>query len=167
MWRTSLSDSLVVSKRFTAAVATNGLASVHGVVLRVVVGLAGWRWGPTAKRQVELLYWQRQCFAHVRAADAPAWEDDRAKAAALLSANADYVAASAQAGAGAAIHLPRRLREFERLGGLPASSRSEPILFLHERYTPGGRRRLVVVRANGEWQLSATVYAPASGEPLS
>jgi hypothetical protein len=98
---------------------------------------------------------------YTRPATLPAWERDPVKAAALISSNPDYLGAPTGGGAPLATHLPKCLREYERLGGLAPSSTLEPILFVHEMRSPAGHRRLVVVSGTVDFSLTATIYAPA------
>ena len=123
--------------------------------------LAGWKWGPLGWRQGRLLYWQRECLNYTRPAGSLLWEEDPVKAGALLKVNADYVCAPTQWGTPWAMHLPKCLQEYERLGGLTPSTYLEPIMLLHELRSPCGNRRLVVVQGTGDLYMAATVYVPA------
>jgi hypothetical protein len=133
---------------------------VLGLTL-LVFALAAWRLGPRGWHHAQLLYWQRQCMSYIRSNDTPSWEADVTRAAALITANPDYVAAPTGWGPPMATHLPKCLRDYERLGGLAASSNLQPILFVHEMRSPSGHRRLVVVSGTVDAFLSAFVYAPA------
>jgi hypothetical protein len=134
---------------------------VLGVTLLAIIA-AVWRFGPVGWRHAQLLYWQRQCMSYTRPQETPAWEIDAAKAAALITSNPDYVSAPwTSGGPPLATHLPKCLREFQRLVGSSRNSNPPPILLVHELRTPSGNRRLVVVSGSGHSFLTATVYAPA------
>ena len=115
------------------------------VILLVLlgVGLAGWRWGPAARDQAVLLYWQRQCMNFQVAPDVVLYEPDPVKAAVLLrQQDPQYVPLPFSTHA---VYQPRSLREFEARTPAGAAIGSRSIAFLHERRTPAGKRRLVVV----------------------
>lgn len=132
--------------------------------------LGGWRWGPGACKQGVLLYWQRQCTKYEVRADAPFYEPDPAKAAALLAQpDTDYVPmAFYQNNVGLltqAVFYPRCLREFEIRASTTYRPKDCAIVYLHERRTPAGKRRLVVIYAwpwggaGAMWEWA--VYEPA------
>src|SRR5436305_1688958 len=60
-------------------------------ILLVLTGVA-WRWGPAARRQAQLLYWQRKCRTYTAPRDEVVYEEDPAAAARLLVNNAAHYA---------------------------------------------------------------------------
>jgi hypothetical protein len=110
-------------------------------------------------------YYFGQCLDYTVAADHVAYEEDAAKAAALLRSNEPYAVGMNSS----ACFVPRPWSNFystwSQSGLLPRGS-----LFLHERRSRGGGRRLVAVdfqRAQG-WagdQLTAIVrvFEPSAG----
>lgn len=118
----------------------------------VLIGLvaAGWRWGPPAWRHVRLLYWQRQCLAYTTPADQVVYDENPVRAATLLKRE-EYVhhPASAPGRLVAMAREPRCWAEAIRLAPnsnlLPGTAGGCPVFFLHERRSPDGTRRLVIV----------------------
>lgn len=136
----------------------------------LLVGLASWRWGPPAWNQATLLYWQRQCMNFQFPRDVVLYEKDPAKAALLLrQQNPEFIPlpfhGHKQPMVTHAVYQPRCLREFTARTSASSSLGYRSIAFLHERRTPAGRRRLVVVYTSPwgdygplwEWEL----YEPA------
>jgi hypothetical protein len=97
------------------------------------------------------LYWGWQCSRYTIPEGAPIEESDPSRAATLFATNPDYVQAF-EAGKERAVLYPRCWREFAALE--PRSNAVQPtwdqyvrtaLVFLHERTSAGGTRRLVVV----------------------
>ncbi|HYE21437.1 MAG TPA: hypothetical protein VEA69_23520 [Tepidisphaeraceae bacterium] len=128
--------------------------------LLLLVGGLAVAYGPRAWRHYRLMRLQAACLSAELPQDRPAWEEDRAAAAALVAAwPAEYVLDAD----GAAMRADRRWAALAgELGVGPVSNYPPgwllPTLFCHERHTPGGRRRLVVVEGWG-WR-AATVIEP-------
>jgi hypothetical protein len=143
------------------------------------VGLAAWRWGPAARDQATLLYWQRECLRFEFPADVVLYERDPARAAALLRAQDPQYVALAYYGHGQpmvthAVYQPRALREFAtRSSATTPAQRS--IVFCHDRRTPAGKRRLVIVYTSPwndfgplwEWALFEPAGLASPPRPLS
>ena len=112
-------------RAFRRAVAVVLLAC--GVVVGLLLGPGFWH-------AARIQYWQRACLRYEPPADqvvceeAPAWAGNTPP---FLSASP----------------VPEPLVELERLTGPPAGPAPPgPVLYLHERRTPAGRRYLVIVR---------------------
>jgi hypothetical protein len=144
----------------------------RAMLLVVLVGvvLAAWRWWPAARDQVTLLYWQRRCLNFEFPPDVVLYERDPTKAAALLrQTDPEYVPLPYYPHNGPmvthAVYQPRALREFATRSAAGSSPGDRSIVFCHERRTPAGERRLVIVYAKPwsdfgplwEWEL----YEPA------
>ncbi|HTW95551.1 MAG TPA: hypothetical protein VMD30_12190 [Tepidisphaeraceae bacterium] len=133
-----------------------------GVVL-AIVGVAGWRWGPYFWRQAHILYWQRQCLNFSQSPQAVVYEESPALAAGLLRQPNYYPCVLGRRSrtnrpgptVQAASFVPRCWQSFGALIGvrwrLPRSVFATPwggpaaIIFLHERTSPAGHRRLVCI----------------------
>jgi hypothetical protein len=139
------------------------------VFLLLAVGLAYacWQWGPAAMQQVPILFWQRQCMHYTAPADQVVYEEDPAEAKRLLADPTQYVAYKLNRGGApdstpekttaAALHFPRCWQRFSALspprfrGGFgQIGTGSGAILFLHERTSSAGNRRLVCLRYYAE-----------------
>ena len=130
---------------------------VAALIASLLVTAAAWRWGPTGWRHVRLLYWQRQCLAYVAPADQVVLDDDPIVAAALLKREG-YRNLAGAGSPPVAGFVPRCWAEAMRATtGPPAGS----VLFLHERTSPGGQRRLVILQLPG----SGTPPLTGSGIP--
>ncbi len=141
------------------------------LLLLVGVGLAGWRWWPAARDHAKLLYWQRECMNFQFAPDVVLYEQDPTKAAVLLrQQNPEYSPLPFYGFklplVTHAVYAPRALREFAaRSSWVCAGPGNRSIAFCHERRTPAGKRRLVIVYTQPwsdggplwEWEL----YEPA------
>src|SRR5688572_27391931 len=80
------------------------LGVLCGVLL--VLAVAGWRWGPAGWKHAQFLYWQRQCLAYAPAADQVVYDNDPARAAALLQ-QPGYVNVAAPGAPPVAAYMPR------------------------------------------------------------
>jgi hypothetical protein len=97
-----------------------------------------------------LLYWQRQCLNYSPPEGQVVWEPDPAAAAALLADRSHYVSpgldwlfkgsAVYRPPAAWALFAPRILSD-----GLGMHEAEMPLVYLHERRTRAGLRRLVVI----------------------
>jgi hypothetical protein len=136
----------------------------------LAIGSAGWRLGPAARDRATLLYWQRQCTNFEFPRDVVLYETDAAKAAALLwRPEPEYVPlpfyGHNQPVVTHAVYQPRCLREFATRTSAATSPGQRSPIFCHERRTPAGQRRLVIVYTRPwsdfgplwEWEL----YEPA------
>lgn len=116
--------------------------------------LAGWRWGPRVWVAVRVQYWQRKCLAY----DAPPGE---------VVVDFDPVAIgptkSLASTAPSAAAPPRCWTELNRLAGNAVGGGT--VLFLHERVSRTGVRRLVAIQAGGKPGPFVVVQLiiPASG----
>lgn len=118
----------------------------------VVVGLAGWQWGPAGYRHAEMLYWQRQCMAYARPPDFVVLDDDPARAAALLAADPQYRRGDQTMTPEPGLNGPFLLAEYRP----DAIARFLPneasgVAFMHARRSPGGQERLVIVSCGWAW----------------
>ena len=123
----------------------------------ILLGLAARQWGPSAWQQVQLRYYQHACLTYTAPPDQVVYEEDPAAAAKLLANRLDYqpcrwdmwAPASAKMPAPAAARILPAYQSFESLNSrrmaVPGGTAYEAILFLHERTTPTGERRLVKV----------------------
>jgi hypothetical protein len=123
------------------------------VVAVVAIAVAGWRWGPAVRDRATLLYWQRRCATYAPPPDQVVYATGAADAAAL---GRDRAYAAWPSGPPNGPPVTYRLPP-DCVGRYPpaASTASTaagagtppgPVLFLHERRTPAGERRVVVVR---------------------
>ncbi len=141
------------------------------IIFLVLVGacLGGWRWGPAVWRQGVLLYWQHRCFKYEVRPDVVLYEPDPTKAAALLAQqDTDYVPMTLYLQNGLrvkpALFYPRCLREFESRTSKTYAAKDSSIVYLHERRTPAGKRRMVVVYTR-PWDDSGILWEWAVYEP--
>jgi len=144
------------------------------LLLLTVAGL--WRWrGPWAREQAKLLYWQRQCLKYSPPDGQVVWEPDPAAAAKLLADPPHYFRPNLDAPSKvkAAYKPPAAWASFAtrvESDGLGLDAKEVPLLYLHERRTRSGLRRLVVVHHFPElahvgpapFLFSCSVVEPAS-----
>jgi hypothetical protein len=134
-------------------------AMIGGIA--VLVGLAAWQWGSVVWNQFPILFWQRQCLRYTASADQVVYEEDPTEVPRLLSRG--YVRYKLSRGASpdptptntfaAAAQLPNCWRRLTALVPPPVPQQgasSGAMLFLHERISPRGNRRLVCVRYYAE-----------------
>ena len=130
------------------------LILIAGALL--VLGVAAWRWGGIVWNRLPLLFWQRQCMRYTASADQVVYEEDPTELAKLLSRTAEYTRLTIASpfglsrlnpGTPAAVRVTAEWLRFSSLyrpagigGGWP-----EPVLFLHERTSPAGHRRVVSI----------------------
>lgn len=108
----------------------------------IALGILALVYGPSVSRHVELLRWQRRAMRFIRPADQVVYESDPARARALLKTYADMEAANSS---GAPVYeFSRTWRQFCAILE-PPGRKPGALLFLHERSTPSGHRRLVAV----------------------
>ena len=98
-------------------------------------------------------YWQRQCLRDAPPADRIAYAEDPAIAQALITQKLEYVSITSPGGSMAAGRLPRCWSRFGR--GLVTSG---AVLFVHERQSPSGERRLVVVSSDFNPRMSPPLF---------
>jgi hypothetical protein len=121
-------------------------------VLLAVVSLGGYRWGRPFVRQARLLYWQRQCLRYHPPADLVVYDEDPLRAAPLIQRGGEYFAASPRwwfrrtGVSPIAAHCPACYGRLSLAIGNPAPA--DAILYLGERTSHTGVRRLVVVTCN-------------------
>lgn len=130
--------------------------AVVAVVVAVLLGCGLW-WGRPAIQHMRLLYWQRQCLTYAAPSNRVVYEGDPAAAAALLSRRG-YANPGTTGGSPAAAWRPRCWVEFDRLAGTGAAT-GIPV-FLHERRSTTGARRLVVVQHPGSWTPAGAASLP-------
>jgi hypothetical protein len=111
------------------------------------------KWGPGWWRRAEILYWQHECLQFSLPPDTVVYEEDPTGAAALLAGNPKYHPypfqrrssehAAPSAATAAALDVP----DWNNLGiAKPGTKINPAVIFLHERISPAGHRRLVCVR---------------------
>jgi hypothetical protein len=119
------------------------------------VALVVWKWGPTWWRRAEILHWQHQCLQCSLSPDTIVYEEDPTEVTALLAGNPNYHPyplqrrSSPQAAPSPATAAALHISDWDRLTGtLPGfhpSLLKPAVIFLHERISPAGHRRLVCV----------------------
>jgi hypothetical protein len=147
-----------------------------GLLVVVLLGLAvaGWRWGPAGWKHAQLLYWQRQCLAYAAPGEQVVYDNDPDRAAGLLQ-QPGYENVAAAGAPPIAAYMPRCWAETMRIGGVPVVNTGfgpggpGATLFLHERTSKSGVRRLVAVHAPAGTPSVANVpvMAPVIVEPGS
>jgi hypothetical protein len=117
------------------------------VVLTAAIGGGVWLYGKSVWNAVVLWYWQDRCLHYLPPADQVVYDEDPTRAASLLAFDPQLVPLKTQqqqfhtmATIVAACRVPGCWSKFCPVAG------SEPILFLHERRSLAGHRRLVCVR---------------------
>jgi hypothetical protein len=111
------------------------------ITLLVLVGVVSlWRSGPPFLRQVRYFYWQTRCARFTEPSDFVAYEEDATRGAALLP-RAGYFPMPTLGGL-----TPPTLFSPPPLAAL--QNKPSGAVFLHERTTPSGRRRIVIVFPN-------------------
>ncbi|HYE19072.1 MAG TPA: hypothetical protein VEA69_11545 [Tepidisphaeraceae bacterium] len=135
------------------------------VGLLVLVAVLAVAYGPHARRHYQLMRLQAACLSADLPQDRPVYEEDPAAAAALAAERpADYTLDVGDQAARAVRVDPRwaALAAEAGMGPVPyvLLGWTQPTTFCHERFTPAGRRRLVVVEG---WRRSAraTVVEPS------
>ncbi|MGA2583698.1 MAG: hypothetical protein ABSG31_10515 [Tepidisphaeraceae bacterium] len=134
-----------------------------GLLILIALTYSAWRWGPGVARQAEILYWQRQCMNYSPGPDVVAYEEDPTAAANLMKKGSDYLPYKIDRGppTGATVNAatlqPKCWKDyFSFIPGAVAlnllfkESLLRPgtgaIIFMHERISPAGHRRLVWLR---------------------
>jgi hypothetical protein len=138
----------------------------RGTVLGIILACAsaGWRWGPAAWRQGRILYRQQQCMTYTVGPDVVVYEEESTAAAKLLSSGSEYRPSRFLRPLGldetpititAAAHAPMCWDHFAAANGWGTSRVAGPLMllgagpslwstiFLHERTSPSGHRRLI------------------------
>lgn len=101
---------------------------------------AGYWYVPEIRRRIELAYWQRRCLAYMAAADQIALQTPMDR---LSPGAPSYNGMKTPPTKGV---VPPEWAALSRLI-VPPGFVSEGTLFLHERISPGGNRRLVIIDA--------------------
>lgn len=143
------------------------LARRVGVLLIVFAAtFVSIRWGRPVAGRVELLYWQRQCLHYTAPPDQVVYEHGANGPPALLAGGGDYVPVTVRPDGfqsstplTAAAHLPRCAEKFLAQCPGPCISLPAGVLFMHERQTPSGARRLVIV-TSGFLQGATPLFIP-------
>jgi hypothetical protein len=131
------------------------------VGVSLLIAVAAWQWGGIVWNQLPILFWQRQCMRYSASPDQVVYEEDPGEVQKLLARG--YVRYKLSRGAlpdptpvksfAAAAELPtcwKRLTEMVPPRNPQQAVTSGAILFLHERTSPRGNRRLVCVRYYAE-----------------
>lgn len=109
-------------------------------------------------RQRDVLYWQRQCMNYSPSPDQVVYEDDPAAAEILLNQPSYFRGSSYINKSAIAMFVPPCWNEFEKhtnMGGF--SGPSAAILFLHERTSSKGIRKLVLVECDPQWDPARSI----------
>jgi hypothetical protein len=131
------------------------VARAAALLLVLALAYAGHRWGPAAWGKSRMLYWQRLCLNYRPDDKAVVYEEEPSAAGRLLAHSSDYTAyplarhapPGPRTPVNAAARVPACWSRFSALGGIPAAGRGPgAVVFLHERISPAGNRRLVMVR---------------------
>jgi hypothetical protein len=126
------------------------------------LAFVGWQWGPALYRHAQHLYWQRQCVQYVLPPGTVVYEEDPQRATVLLAENGSAyrpvrpdVASHDIRFSGPLVGFPnphvvirerppaldQLLPSFDATDGI----RWDGVVFMHQRRSPGGRERLVIV----------------------
>ena len=114
-----------------------------GICLLITVALVGWKWGLLAWNRALVVYHQHQCLSYTAPADQVVFDTDPGRIAKLAS-DSNYIVAGGMASRRRLTNWDSYLARFRSLMGL-ARPANNPILFMHERKSPNGTVRLVVV----------------------
>lgn len=136
------------------------------------LSLVAWKWGPAGWRRAEVFYWQHQCLQFSLPPDAVVYEEDPAKAAALLAGSPKYHVysfqrrASMQAAPSPATAAALGVSGWDKLAAVVLPRSYSPfinpaVIFLHERISPAGHRRLVCVRYGPQGDSFAAQFIQA------
>ena len=109
------------------------------IALIIVLCGAWWMWGTKIKKIVRLQYFQWQCLRFSKSPDSVAYESDQNRAMALAGSSNEY-----SINALGIAFRPEALRSLgkENPGSIYFPNR---IVFMHERISLAGHRRLVIV----------------------
>jgi hypothetical protein len=120
------------------------LRRVLRICLVITVALVAWKWGWVTWNKTVLLYHQHQCLSYSAPADQVVFDTDPGRVAKMAS-DPNYVLGGGMANR-------RRPADWDSLvsSGFPSITRlnrasNNPVLFMHERKSPNGTVRLVVV----------------------
>ncbi len=119
------------SARVRRWMVTAGFAALLMVALWLV---------PRSYRHVQLLKWQERCLTYAAPATEPVYDNDPAEAKRLLTLPRTYLADPRD---GATFRLPIEWIQFYMAAGF--GPQSSGTVFLHQRSTPRGQRRLVAI----------------------
>jgi hypothetical protein len=118
------------------------------VLVLLAASGAGWRWGPQQWRRMQEYRRQRKCMTYTAAPERIVYEEDPKCAENLLSGNLEYRRGRAlNGGAAVAMFVPAWLPADPNASGF-----HEALLFMHERTSPAGKRRLVKVWCDPSWE---------------
>jgi hypothetical protein len=138
------------------------------ILLLAAVATASIRWGPAEWQQVQILYWQHACMTYSPSTDTVVYEENPTAAAELLAKKAGYWhyvlrrengRDSKAAVVNAAAFCSDCYSQFQIASGIPGAGTnmftmntvgSPATAFLHERRSPAGHRRLVVIAYHPE-----------------
>jgi hypothetical protein len=119
------------------------------VLVLAIFAFAGaiWRWGPREWKHLGEYRLQRQCMAYSGPPQQVVYEEDPERAERLLAGQSAYHRGrSHQTDTPVAMHVPPWMSST-----LDWRTGREALLFMHERSTPGGKRRLVRVWCDPVW----------------
>ena len=159
------------------------------LVVILIAGYAAWQWGSYALERLSILYEQRQCARYTAAPDHVVYDEEPVRAAGLLKHSDAYVGYPLERHLGnksiaAAAKIPDCWRRFIRLvPALPypiprTGDASGALLFLHERTSSAGHRRIVCVHYYAEtfsftpnfiesYNVESSVITPATWTSLA
>lgn len=136
---------------------------ILGLLLLGTAALGAWKWGLPYWRQWQYLRIQRRCLAHTLPPNTVVYEDESTRAATLIAQGGDYLAMPARPADSliptvqhVAGYHPRFLRQLSDASGSPPNR--TVVLFLHERRSASGNRRLVRVTMAAGWEFSDRLW---------
>jgi hypothetical protein len=135
------------------------LRRLLGAALIAILAFATIRWGSVARRKIAVLYWQHECLVAAPPADQVVYAEDPVVVAGLLRQGSQYTKISTRAGSAAGRATPDWTALASWLPAGMGSSRGA-VLFMHERHTPSGKRRLVVVQGDFDPSMAPPLFIP-------
>lgn len=130
-----------------------------GAVVLILLAAAAVRYGPAAYRRATVVYWQRQCMAYTAGPETVVYERAEDSLPTLFWRDASGTLDNSPDGRHAAptCQIPACWSRLQAARGQSAAD-DGAIVFLHERRTPGGVRRLVALR-----RRETDDFAPPTG----
>jgi len=145
--------------------------------LLAALGVAAGRLVPVGWGYARAVYCQQRCLTYAAPPDQVVYEDDPVEAAGLLAIGRDYLPCPMLGDTpAAAVHVPPPWAGSPAWHGPP---HARAVLYLHERRSPGGNRRLVAIQFLGKWAgtddgrykpvwtVNPVVTVPSAARPFS
>jgi hypothetical protein len=120
---------------------------VRGTIALLIIAIAcgAYLYRQEISLRVRRVYWARQCMKHVTPPGTVLYELDPVKAKVLVSSNQDYILSSGNPPT--AIYSPRAWRKYAESLRVVEGASEYAIVFLGERRSLSGHRRLVMIRS--------------------